>query len=69
MLKPDPTFEKCVGCRTLYDPGTSATECPHGSLRESPMLRRLRTAGKPYKLEPWKAGADLDDNVFTEAWR
>jgi hypothetical protein len=33
----------------LYNPAYTAAACPHASLTETPLLKRLREAGPPYR--------------------
>lgn len=53
---PDP-LTRCPACGMLYNPAYTAAACPHASLTETPLLKRLREAGRPYGI----ANAEMED--------
>lgn len=53
-MKTEANLYQCESCRTWFNPDTSRTDCPHSSLTESPMLKKLRQAGPPYKVEVFR---------------
>jgi hypothetical protein len=46
------TPAKCPKCSLVYNPQFTAAECPHRSSIETPLLKRLREQGPPYKIPP-----------------
>jgi hypothetical protein len=51
-----PPLTRCAACGMRYNPALTAAACPHASLIETPLLKRLREAGPPYGI--MKTNAD-----------